>query len=134
MPVAGGRNIPYPRRRRKERLGAEVVLNVSKSVSSPLDILRDLDRSKPYSARLISQVMTDLLCAHRTSSQKPGDELYENFRQHFPTVGAAGPSTSTTSGDSNPGLTTLGDQAVDVASQERLVVLDSTIFDGGSAV
>ena len=66
------------------------------------------------------EIVTDLLRVYRASSQKPRDELYEIFRQHFPAIGgAAGPSTSTTSGDSNRRIPTVGDNAVDVASQDR---------------
>jgi hypothetical protein len=44
----------------------------------------------------------------RTSSQKPGDELYENFRQHFPAV-TSNPSSATASSSENPSVAALAD-------------------------
>ncbi len=79
--------------------------------------------------------VADFVLVYRTSSQKPGDELYENFRQHFPAIAGTGiASTSASSGDPNPAVPTLGDHDVDVASHERLVARDSTMSDSVSAL
>lgn len=58
--------------------------------------------------------MTNFVPVCRTSSQKPGDELYENFRQHFPSIS----NTPTTSTSSNPENASL-DAVVDITSQQR---------------
>lgn len=55
-------------------------------------------------------------CIYRTSSQKPGDELYANFRQHFPQI-----ATTMSTGGSNVGSTTIDEASVDVAVLESYV-------------
>ena len=135
MPVTGGVTTRYSRNGRNERLGAELLANVSKPVSTSMNVSCAFTCVTALAAGLVFRVVTDFCLVYRTSSQKPGDELYENFRQHFPAIAGAGiASTSTSSGDSNPAIPTLGDHGVDVASQERLVVLDFTVSDSVSVL
>jgi hypothetical protein len=53
----------------------------------------------PWPFQSLLKSVTNVYSAYSTSSQKPGDELYANFREHFPAI----TSTPTTSGSTNAG-------------------------------
>lgn len=63
------------------------------------------------------------MVAHRTSSQKPGDEFIANFRQTFPEVAVATSSAGSGSGD-----TSIGDAIAGGPHPDRYV--DRLIFLG----